>query len=134
MASAGVLSRVPRAGQQLGRARRQIGLQERGKTSLKVCDPYNIAHYGIDKLINTAHDITVSAEFQIGDRVYLRICVAGDPGCIVGWNKRGRAIVEWYDLPELGRNTVHDKDMLILDESFTVSQREFSFDFGEMAA
>jgi hypothetical protein len=68
----------------------------------------------------------VSTELQVGDRVYLRICVAGDPGCIVAFDRRGRAVVTWFDL-DLGRNTTHDLDMLMLDESFTASQRTFAF-------
>lgn len=75
----------------------------------------------------------MTQEIKLGSRVYLRICIAGDPGCVVGFDRKGRVIVQWYDL-DLGRNTTHDIDMLILDESFTVSQREFSFDFEAQAA
>lgn len=66
----------------------------------------------------------MSADIKLGSRVYLTIAIAGDPGVIVGWDKRGKAIVDWYDL---GITTTHPVDRLVLDESFTVSQRSFAF-------
>jgi len=73
----------------------------------------------------------MSGAIQIGSRVYLRIAVAGDPGCVVGFDRKGKAIVEWYDL-DLGRNTTHSLESLVLDEAFTV--RQLGFDFEEQAA
>ena len=72
----------------------------------------------------------MSASIKIGTRVYLRYAVAGDPGCIVGFDRRGRAIVEWYDL-DLGHSTTHDLDALVVDTAFTVRQLDL---FEEMAA
>ena len=61
----------------------------------------------------------------------MKLAVAGDPGCVIGFDRTGKAMVEWYDL-DLGRPTHHDLDMLILDEGFHVSQ--LGFDFDEIAA
>jgi len=59
--------------------------------------------------------------------VYLKVCIAGDPGCVVAFDKRGRCLVEWFDL-DLGRWTSHDPENLVLDEAFTSSQRMFDFE------
>jgi hypothetical protein len=67
---------------------------------------------------------------RVGSRVYMRNCVAGDPGCVVGF-ERSRAVVHWPDMPEQ-RDTRHSPDSLVIDTAFVVSQKEF--DFGEMAA
>ena len=70
---------------------------------------------------------------RIGSRVYLRNCVAGEPGCVVGIDsRRGKAEVYWPDLPELGRNTFHFIDSLEVDTGFVVSQ--IALDFEEIAA
>lgn len=58
---------------------------------------------------------------QIGTRVYLRNGICGFPGCVVGFDRRGYALVYWDDL-DLGRNTAHHVDTLIVDEAFIVSQ------------
>ena len=71
------------------------------------------------------------ASIIVGSRVYLKIAIAGDPGCVIAFDRQGKAVVEWYDL-DLGHPTHHDLDMLILDESFRVSQ--LGFDFDEVAA
>ena len=75
--------------------------------------------------------LAMDARINLGDRVYLKIAVAGDPGCVIGFDRKGKAVVEWYDL-DLGHPTHHDPDMLILDEGFRVSQ--LGFDFDEIAA
>jgi hypothetical protein len=65
--------------------------------------------------------------------VYLRGCIAGEPGCVVGFDRRGRALVDWsMDMPELGRNTTHDPGSLVVDQAFTV--RQLDLDFSEIAA
>ena len=69
----------------------------------------------------------MSASIQVGSRVYLANCVAGDPGCVVGFTKRGKAMVEWYDLP-IGRPTEHDPASLLIDESFVVRQLGLAFE------
>lgn len=71
----------------------------------------------------------MSAEIHLGSRVYLSIAIAGDPGVVVGLDRKGHCVVDWYDL---GITTTHPIDRLVLDESFTVSQKVF--DFGDMAA
>ena len=47
----------------------------------------------------------MDARINLGDRVYLKIAVAGDPGCVIGFDRSGKAIVEWYDL-DLGHPLV----------------------------
>lgn len=69
---------------------------------------------------------------RVGSRVYLRNCVAGEPGCVVGFDSRGRAEVMWLDMPELGRTTFHAVDSLEVDTGFVVSQ--YGFESGEVAA
>jgi len=79
------------------------------------------------------HTCMSVASIQTGSRVYIRNAVCGFPGCVVGWDRSGRAIVYWDDLPELGRNTAHDVDSLVLDEAFTVRQLDL-FDMDGIAA
>ena len=64
----------------------------------------------------------MSASIKVGSRVYIRIAVCGEPGCVMSFDKNGRALVEWVDLPELGRWTAHDPESLVVDEAFTVEQ------------
>ena len=74
--------------------------------------------------------MAVTNTIRVGSRVYLRNCVAGDPGCVIGF-ERGKAVVTWPDMPEQ-RDTRHSPDSLVIDTAFVVSQKQF--DFGEMAA
>ena len=34
---------------------------------------------------------------QLGSRVYLKNAIAGEPGCVVGFDRRGYALVEWWE-------------------------------------
>jgi hypothetical protein len=72
----------------------------------------------------------MAASIQLGSRVYLRLCIAGDPGCVIGFDRKGKAVVEWYDL-DLGHTTSHDVDNLVVDEAFSVRQLDL---FEELAA
>jgi len=67
------------------------------------------------------------APIQLGSRVYLRNAIAGDPGCVMEFDRRGRAGVEWPDLIEVGR-TFHRLETLVLDEGFHVEQLGLEFD------
>ena len=80
-----------------------------------------------------AHTVSMSAvsSIRLGSRVYLRLCIAGDPGCVVGFTRSGKAKVEWFDL-DLGHTTEHDPSTLIVDEAFHVEQ--LGLDFEEIAA
>jgi len=70
---------------------------------------------------------------KLGARVYLKNCVAGEPGCVMDFDRRGRALVDWSaDMPEIGRWTTHAVDSLVIDEAFCVKQLDI--DFGEQAA
>ena len=40
----------------------------------------------------------------------------------------GRALVDWPDMQEIGRWTAHDPEDLVIDEAFTVTQLDLSFD------
>jgi len=72
------------------------------------------------------------ASIILGSRVYLRLAVCGEPGCVMDFDKNGRALVDWSaDMPEIGRLTAHDLDTLVVDESFTVRQLDL---FEEIAA
>ena len=74
----------------------------------------------------------MDARINLGDRVYLKIAIAGDPGCVVAFDRKGRALVDWsFDMPELNRWTSHDPSSLVVDESFTVRQLDL---FDEIAA
>ena len=75
----------------------------------------------------------MTASIQIGERVYLKLCVAGEPGCVMGFDRDGRALIEWPDMLEIGRLTAHAVDTLIVDEAFTVRQFDL-FDFDAVAA
>jgi hypothetical protein len=72
------------------------------------------------------------ASIQHGSRVYLRNAICGEPGCVCGFSRNGKAKVEWFDLPEMGV-TEHSLDSLIVDESFTIRQLDL-FQFAERAA
>ena len=75
----------------------------------------------------------MSASIKVGSRIYLRHCIAGEPGIVVSIDAKGRARIHWPDLyAEMGRDTFHAVDSLVVDESFRVSQ--LGFDFGEIAA
>ncbi len=69
---------------------------------------------------------------QLGSRVYLRNAICGEPGCVCGFSRNGKAQVEWFDLPEMGV-TEHSLDSLIVDDSFEVRQLDL-FHFAEIAA
>ena len=69
---------------------------------------------------------------RLGSRVYLRLCIAGDPGCVIGFTRKGKAIVEWLDMQEMGRPTEHEISTLVVDEAFRVTQ--LGLDFEEIAA
>jgi uncharacterized protein YraI len=71
------------------------------------------------------------ASIQIGSRVYLRGCIAGEPGYLAEFDRRGWAGIDWLDMLEAGR-TFHRVETLIVDESFAV--RQLGFDFEEVAA
>jgi len=73
----------------------------------------------------------MGASIQVGTRVYIATCVAGEPGIVHEIDRKGCAKVEWVDLPELGRWTTHSLDTLIVDESFSVRQLDL---FDEIAA
>ena len=71
----------------------------------------------------------MSASIILGARVYLRLAVCGEPGCVMDFDRRGRALVDWSaDMPEIGRLTAHDPDTLIVDEAFRVRQLGFEFE------
>ena len=92
-----------------------------------------IIDFTIDKYIKCLHTLrkmSASTTIRIGSRVYLKIAIAGDPGCITSFDKRGRAIVDWYDL---GISTRHYPDNLIVDEAFQVLQLDL-FDIDPISA
>ena len=74
--------------------------------------------------------VSATATIRIGSRVYLRNCVAGEPGCVVAF-ERGKAVVTWPDMPEQ-QDTRHAVETLEIDTGFRVTQ--LGLDFGEMAA
>ena len=57
-----------------------------------------------------------------GSRVYLKDCIAGEPGVVHQIDRRGYASVEWVDVPEIGRWLKHHVDTLVIDEAFCVTQ------------
>ena len=65
---------------------------------------------------------------RIGSRVYLRNAIAGEPGMIMRFESRGRAVIYWPDLPELARETTHSIDSLVVDEAFKVEQLGLAFE------
>ena len=74
------------------------------------------------------------ALIRMGSRVYLRGCIAGEPGFVTGFDRRGRALLDWsLDMPEIGRCTAHDPESLVVDEAFTV-QHQFELAFESEAA
>ena len=73
----------------------------------------------------------MTTPIQLGSRVYLRNAIAGEPGCVVGFTRGGKARVEWPDL-DMGRATEHALDSLVIDTAFRV--RQLGFEFGEEAA
>jgi hypothetical protein len=72
-----------------------------------------------------------NSPIRVGSRVYLKNAICGFPGCVVGFDRKGYALIYWDDL-DLGRNTAHKTDSLVLDEAFCVKQLDI--DFGEQAA
>jgi hypothetical protein len=73
----------------------------------------------------------VTTPIQLGSRVYLRNAIAGEPGVVRRIDGRA-ALVEWVDMPEIGRPTRHALDSLVIDTAFRV--RQLGFEFGEEAA
>jgi hypothetical protein len=71
------------------------------------------------------------ASIQLGSHVFLRNCVAGEPGIVHAIDRKGYASVEWTDMPEIARWMKHHVDTLIVDESFSVRQLDL---FDEIAA
>lgn len=70
-----------------------------------------------------------AASIQIGSRIYLRNAICGEPGCVMGFDRQGRALVDWSaDMPEINRLTAHSTEDLVIDEAFTVTQLDLSFD------
>ena len=69
----------------------------------------------------------MSAGINLGSRVYCKFAIAGEPGIVMGFTKRGKAQVEWVDL-DIGRWTEHDPENLVIDEAFVVSQKVFDFE------
>jgi hypothetical protein len=87
-------------------------------------------HFPCDHLTVMVTIMTEQTTIRVGDRVYLRNCVAGEPGvvvCIV----RGKFGVEWPDMSEVGRTFHHAAD-LELDAGFHVHAP--GLDFEEVAA
>jgi hypothetical protein len=70
----------------------------------------------------------LNSAIRVGSRVYLKLCIAGDPGVVHEIDRKGYAKVEWVDLPELGRWMRHHVDTLVVDESFVCSQLGLEFD------
>lgn len=69
-----------------------------------------------------------TSPIRIGSRVYLRNAIAGEPGVVMGFERGGKALVDWTDLPEIGRWTSHVIDTLVVDESFRVTQLGLAFE------
>lgn len=65
---------------------------------------------------------------RIGSRVYLKNGIAGEPGIVMSFERKGKVLVEWADIPEIGRCTVHPVDSLVVDEAFKVEQISFGYD------
>ena len=63
---------------------------------------------------------------RVGSRVYLKNAICGFPGCVIGF-ERGRAVVYWDDL-DMGRNTAHTLDTLVIDEAFKCEQLGLAVD------
>ena len=76
----------------------------------------------------------MGASIKLGDRVYIRTAICGEPGVVSGFDRKGYALVDWSaDMPEIGRLTSHSVDSLVVDEAFTVKQLDL-FQFEEVAA
>ena len=90
----------------------------------------SLASNSFDFIPNPCTILSMGASIQLGARVYLKNAICGFPGCVVGWDRKGNAIVFWDDL-DLGRNTSHSVDSLVVDEAFVVHQLAL---FGEEAA
>ncbi len=70
---------------------------------------------------------------RLGSRVYIRTAICGVPGVVSGFDRYGRALIDWSaDMPEIGRLTAHDLDTLIVDEQFKCKQ--FCLEFDKLAA
>lgn len=67
-------------------------------------------------------------KIEVGSRVYLRNAIAGEPGVVTKLAPRGRCWVIWPDMPEIGRETFHSADSLVVDEGFTVKQLGLAFE------
>lgn len=52
----------------------------------------------------------------------------------MGFDGKDRALVDWPDIPEIGRWTKHSIDTLIVAKAFSVRQAEFEFEAEEIAA
>jgi hypothetical protein len=61
--------------------------------------------------------VDASIKIGIGDRVYLKHCVAGEPGVVTKIHGN-RAHVIWPDLPEITEPISHSMDNLVVDEGF----------------
>ena len=72
------------------------------------------------------------SQIRKGTRVYLKFAVCGEPGMVMDFDAKGKAVVFWPDLPELGRETTHAINTLVIDEAFTV--RQLGLDFESQAA
>lgn len=71
--------------------------------------------------------MVVNNQIRVGSRVYLKTCIAGEPGCVVEIDRHGRANVQWSDIPDMGW-TAHNPDSLVVDESFRTTQLGFAFE------
>jgi len=71
--------------------------------------------------------MTAPTTIRTGARVYLRDGVAGEPGCVMGFDRKGKAEVIWPDL-DLGRSTFHEVDRLIVAENVDVGPHSLEFD------
>lgn len=48
---------------------------------------------------------------------------------MMGFDRQGRALVDWSaDMPEINRLTSHSTEDLVIDEAFTITQLDLSFD------
>ena len=70
------------------------------------------------------------SSIRIGSRVYIATCIAGEPGYVAEFDRRGWVGIDWLDMLEAGR-TFHRVETLVLDTSFSVRQLDL---FEEVAA
>jgi hypothetical protein len=75
----------------------------------------------------------MQGQIQRGSRVFLRGAIAGEAG-IVLVIERSSALVEWPDMPEIGRPTRHALDTLMLDEGGRLAPGQLGIEFEEWAA